>query len=171
MQFALALFRAIAINMRIFIERVMKTMTPDEKKQLKEELSQLIDIKKEIKELNTKINKTKGINNLTDVVEASSKRFPYTKHPIKLVGENVAVASKIDGYRGTLEKRLLDLLDTKARIEIFISKIPNSRLRRIIEIKYMSNEYMSWIKVARKIGGNATADSVRMEHDRFFKNI
>lgn len=146
-------------------------MTPDEKKQLKEYLSQYLDIIEEIKELHIKINETKSINSLTDVVEASSKKFPYTKHPVKLIGENIAVASKLDSYRGTLEKRLLDLLDIKANIEIFVSKIPTSRLRRIIEIRYMSNEYMNWTKVARKISGNATAESVRKEHDRFFKNI
>lgn len=146
-------------------------MTQDEKIQLKEYLSQLVDIEKEIKELQISINSTSRIQKLTDVVEASSRQFPYTKHPVKLVGENVEVAVKIDSYKGILEKRLLDLLDIKAKIELLISKIPVSRIRRIIEIKYMSNEYMSWIKVARKIGGNATADSVRMEHDRFFKNI
>lgn len=140
-----------------------------DKKLLVKNLYQLRDIRKEIKKLEKKINRTKSINNLTDVVESSSKFFPYTKQHIKLLGENVEVSSKLDYYRDVLEKRLLNLLEIQTEVEIFISKIPTSRIRQIIEMKYLQE--CSWQKIATELGGNTTPESARKEHDRYLKQI
>ncbi len=144
-------------------------MSTEEKMQLKNKLKQLTDINKEIKDLESKINRTNRINKCTDVVEGSSRQFPYTKHSIKLLGKNIEVATKLEQYNDILEKRLLDLLEIKTEVELFINKIPESRIRRIIE--YRDIEGLSWIKIALKMGGTATSDSIRMEYNRFFKNI
>jgi len=140
-------------------------------KDLKNKLSQLYDIRKEIIELQHKINKTKKKDNLTDVVESSARFFPFNKTHVKILGLNPDTAIKLEKYNEILEKRLINLLEIKAEIEQLISELPESRIRRIIEYKYMSDEEMSWTKVALKMGGNTTADSAKMEFHRFFKNI
>ena len=70
-------------------------------------------------------------------------------------------------YYSILQNRYDRLLEVQTRLEVFIDEIPTSRLRRIFEYRYI--EQFSWVKIARLIGGNATSDSIRMEHDRFLR--
>ncbi len=137
------------------------------KKDLKEKLKQLYDLRKEIKETESKIKKANKTDNLTDVVESSARFFPFTKTHVKILGQNPETALIIETYKDILEKRLIKLLETQAEVELLISELPTSRLRRIFDMKYI--DCYSWQKIAMKIGGNATKDSVRMEHDRYLK--
>lgn len=144
-------------------------MKRNSNKEIKNILSQYYDIKQEIAELKNKINDAEMPNNITDIVQGSSKQFPYTMHPIKVTGLKIEKKSKINNYKKILENRLLDLLEARANTETFINTLPTSRLRRIFTMKYIDG--FSWTKIAFKIGRNATADSVRKEHDRFLENI
>lgn len=73
--------------------------------------------------------------------------------------ENGAV--NIDG-----EKRLLEAARTKRKQEKqklleFIQTIPDSQTRQIFTYRFVDT--LTWGQVARKIGGNNTADNVRMK--------
>lgn len=48
-----------------------------------------------------------------------------------------------------------------------ISKLDG--MRRIINFRFLENK--SWLQTAYALGGKATADSVRMEFERFFKKM
>ena len=56
----------------------------------------------------------------------------------------------------------------KLQVEEWMLTIP-SRMQRIIRYRYL--EGMSWGQVAIKMGRKASADSVRMELERFLKEI
>lgn len=137
------------------------------KNDIKNKLSQLNDIKFEISELEYKIKKLEKKGIFIANVKASYKRPPYTKHNISVEASNPKIVNKINALKKTLELRLESLLELQNEIETFISGLPTSRLRRIFELRYINQ--FSWQKIAYVIGGFATKESVRKEHDRFLK--
>jgi hypothetical protein len=60
----------------------------------------------------------------------------------------------------------MELLETLNDVEEFISRIKDSHMRRIVNLRVV--EGLSWQKVADRIGGN-TEDSVRKAFDRFME--
>lgn len=69
--------------------------------------------------------------------------------------------------KSTLEILEFDLLQKTNDVEEFIASIEDSRMRRIINLRFIEN--YSWNKVADYIGGGNTEDSVRMAFNRFMK--
>lgn len=134
---------------------------------IKEKLKQYNDVTMEILKLENKIKKLEDKGIVGDIVEGSSKFFPYTKFHYTIKAQNEKIVKKTDNLKFNLKMRLNDLVDLKKEIEDFISSLPTSRMRRIFELRYIQN--YTWRKVAYAIGGTSTADSVRKEHDRFFK--
>lgn len=117
----------------------------------------------------SKVNKLKPEAYVKDYVYKSMKHFPYTKHKVLLIAENPRLVKQLEEYQNILNNSACDLLRIEQECELFISQLPTSRLRRIFRYKYL--EQYSWRKIAYLIGGNATFESVRKEHDRFFKEI
>lgn len=61
-------------------------------------------------------------------------------------------------------------IDTQINlIEQCINEIDNSRMRRLITLRYI--EGLSWVQVARKMGKHHTADGCRMAVERFLAKI
>ena len=58
--------------------------------------------------------------------------------------------------------------EIKAAVEEEMKTAP-LRIQRIIQYKYF--EGMTWEDTAKEIGGNATAESIRKELDRFLKKL
>lgn len=67
----------------------------------------------------------------------------------------------------TLDKQETKLLQMVSDIEEFLNGIEDSFIRRIINLRVI--EQLSWNKVADKMGGYNTEDSVRMAFERFLK--
>lgn len=67
----------------------------------------------------------------------------------------------------TLDKQETKLLQMVSDIEEFLNGIEDSFIRRIINLRVI--EQLSWNKVADKMGGYNTEDSVRMTFERFLK--
>lgn len=132
---------------------------------IKMALKELSDMQKEIKEVKKKINQLEQNEKLVDVVKSSSKFFPFTEQHYKVEGINIKDQEKKNQYIELLKKRCNRLINSQMEIANFIENIPTSRLRRIFEYRYIN--HFSWAKIAYKIGGNATSDSVRKEHDRY----
>lgn len=74
----------------------------------------------------------------------------------------------IEKQMAILEDREHNLLEKTNEIEIFLSTVKDSRMRRIINLRFV--EGLSWNKVADRIGGGNTEDSVRMSFNRFMEN-
>lgn len=139
----------------------------------KEVLSQYTSIKQEIDEVTEKILKLE--EQILKIEEEGSVKdkvmggeggnkpfqiegFPYPEYSRK--------KTLLYSRKTTLEILKDDLLEKTNEVEEFISSLDDSRMRRIIDMRFLQGK--SWLGVANAIGG-VTADSVRMEFERFLK--
>lgn len=140
----------------------------------KEILIQYSDLQEEVKEVRERIERTerqiekiKEEGNVIDTVSGGPgntqhfkiEGFPYPEYSRK--------KTLLYARKATLASLEMELLETLNQVEEFIASVDDSRMRRIITLRF--NDNLSWFKVAEKIGGNATADSVRMEFNRFME--
>ncbi|MCM1224611.1 MAG: hypothetical protein NC548_60200 [Lachnospiraceae bacterium] len=73
----------------------------------------------------------------------------------------------LNNRKSTLKIMEFDLLRKTNEIEEFIASIDDSRMRRIINLRFI--EGLSWFKVAERMGNNNTEDGVRMSFNRFME--
>lgn len=132
----------------------------------KQKLKDYNDLILEISIIKAKIKKLEGKDILIDSVQGSSKYFPYTKRNIIIESPQPKLIQEKEQYKKLLEKKAKRLIDKRIEIETFIGNLPTSRLRNIFELKYIQG--YSYKMIAYKLGGNATEESVRKEHDRCF---
>lgn len=103
-------------------------------------------------------------------VKGSNPRFPYQEQHFKVQG--TAFTYQDDGNL-RLEEKLLEQRrehaeEIKRQVEEWMLTIP-VRMQRIIRYKVF--EEMTWEQTAAKIGRKATGDSVRMEFERFMRDL
>lgn len=140
----------------------------------KEILIQYSDLQEEIKEVRQRIEKT----------ERQIERIENEKTVCDKVmgGEGGLQSFKIEGFpypeysrkktliysrKATLTSLEMELLETLNKVEEFIASVSDSRMRRIINLRFIEN--LSWNKVADRIGGGNTEDSIRMAFNRFME--
>lgn len=136
---------------------------------MKDKLNQLHDIRKEISEIKGNIKKLEKSGTGLAAVQESRHNPPYGKHDIIIEAQTSTARDLISRYKSMLQERYEKLLRLKIEAEEYIEQLPTSRLRMIFEYKYIKQ--YTWRKIAYIIGGNATEEGVRKEHDRFFKEI
>ena len=154
----------------------------------KEILMQYSDLQEEIKEVRKKINR------LEDSIPKIEKRIAEIEageivrdkvrggegglQSFNIEGVPVAEYEKrktdllskkllLNNRKSTLEILEFDLLQKTNEVEGFIASIDDSRMRRIINLRFIEN--LSWNKVADHIGGGNTEDSIRMAFNRFME--
>ena len=140
----------------------------------KEILSQYSDLQEEIKEvrekiskLEKKIHKIKSGGSVKDSVSGGDggnqhftiEGFPYPEYS--------RTKTLLYARKATLQLLEEDLLEKTNNVEEFIASIKDSRMRRIINLRFLENN--SWNKVADCIGGGNTEDSIRMYFNRFME--
>ena len=140
----------------------------------KEVLVQYTDLQKERKEVREKIEKLeKQINtiendgNVADKVRGGDggmqsfkiDGFPYPEYSRK--------KTLLYARKATLASLEMELLETLNQVEEFIKSVDDSRMRRIINFRFIDK--LSWIQVANRLDSNSTADGVRMEFNRFME--
>lgn len=123
------------------------------------------ETEKEIQKLNQKKKTIIQTN-----VKGSMHEFPYVEQHFKVQGTTFTVK---DDSRLRYEEKLLERQKAKAeqnklQVEEWMMTI-SSRMQRIVKYRYL--EGLSWGQVATKMGKKASADSVRMELERFLKKI
>ena len=69
--------------------------------------------------------------------------------------------------KSTLEILEYQIIQQTNDVEEFIASIDDSRMRRIVNLRFIQN--LSWNKVADRIGGGNTEDGIRMSFDRFMQ--
>ena len=121
------------------------------------------ETEKEIQKLNRKKKTIIQTN-----VKGSMHEFPYVEQHFKVQGTTFTVK---DDSRLRYEEKLLERQKAKAeqiklQVEEWMLTI-SSRMQRIVKYRYL--EGLSWEQVAAKMGRKATADSVRMELNKFLK--
>lgn len=135
-------------------------------------LEQYIDLQQERKEviekiqkLEKQIEKIEKDGNVVDKVRGGEgglqsfkiEGFPYPEYSRK--------KTLLYARKDTLIKLEMELLETLNNVETFIASVKDSHIRRIISLRIIDG--LSWNKVADRIGGGNTDDSVRKAYDRF----
>lgn len=133
-------------------------------------LQEYIDACELVKETENEIRKLnqKKKTIIQTNVKGSMHEFPYVEQHFKVQGTTFTVK---DDSRLRYEEKLLERQKAKAeqiklQVEEWMLTI-SSRMQRIVKYRYL--EGLSWEQVAAKMGRKATADSVRMELNKFLK--
>lgn len=133
-------------------------------------LSDYIDACELIKETEKDIQRLedKKKNIIQTNVIGSNPNFPYEKRHFKIAGTTITLKEdlKLENEKRILEKRKNNATNIKSQVEEYINELP-VRMQRIIRMKYFEGE--TWEDIANKLGRKATANSVRMELERFLK--
>lgn len=141
----------------------------------KEILIQYSDLQEEVKEVRERIEMTERQiekmeeeGNVIDAVSGGSggiqhfkiEGFPYPEYSRK--------KTLLYARKATITSLEMELLETLNQVEEFIASVDDSRMRRIITLRFIEN--LSWNKVADRIGGGNTEDSVKKAFYRFMEN-
>lgn len=121
------------------------------------------ETEKDIARLNRK-KKTVIQTNVT----GSNPEFPYQPKHFRIAGTPMTYQddAQLRYEEKLLEERKDNAQRIKVQVQQFMNEIP-IRMQRIVRMKYFEGK--SWEYVANKMGRGATADSVRMELDRFLE--
>ena len=127
----------------------------------KKELSQLYYLNKEIKQQKQRLKELEAA--------ATGCTAQITGMP-----HGTAIGDKVSKYAAEIAdlKNLIELNIQKCwyemnRLNRYIDSVEDSQMRQILTLRYIKQ--YSWYKIANEIGGNNTADSIRMMHNRFLK--
>lgn len=140
----------------------------------KKVLSQYSDLQEEVKEVRLKIERLeKDISKIEagEMVIDSVSGGNGGKQHFKIEGipfpEYSRKKTLLYARKATLQLLEDDLLEKTNEVEQFITSVDDSRIRRIINLRFLENK--SWNEVADCIGGGNTEDSVRKSFTRFFE--
>ena len=140
----------------------------------KKVLSQYSDLQEEIKEVRLKIERLeRDIDRIEDgemVIDSVTGGNGGKQH-FKIEGVPFPEYSRkktlLYARKATLQLLEDDLLEKTNEVEEFIASIDDSRMRRIINLRFLENK--TWNQVADYIGGGNTEDSVRKSFTRFLE--
>ena len=90
--------------------------------------------------------------------------MPHGTGVVDKVGE---IAAEIADLRGIIEAKHQQCLYERSRLERYIADIDDSLLRQIFTYRFVNG--LPWLQVAACIGGNNTADSVRVACNRYIE--
>ena len=135
----------------------------------KQILHQYIDACELIRETEEEIRRIKRYRRRIeqDAVKGSSHDFPYTPTNFHVEGLAYTVIRdprSLEVQEKILEQRKAAAEEIKLQVEAWLVTVP-PRMQRIIRYKVFDG--LTWQQVAARMGRKATADSVRLEFQRF----
>lgn len=136
----------------------------------KELLKQYRFCKRRIKELDKEIEELKRENVVRDTVQGSQKDYPYIIRTREICGlaDIYDSGSKIN----QLCKERTDCNRVVSEVSAFVSNIEDNLIRCALKMRYMDGSAPpKWDKIALKIGGGNTADSIRMAVSRYISKF
>lgn len=134
----------------------------------KEILDQYIDactLLKEIEQEVKKLEKEK-CKIEKDKVSGSNHDFPYQRQSFSIEGVVEKKSNALERKRKVLQKQRAQAEEIKLLVKEWIPTLP-LRTQRIVRLRFVDG--LSWRDVARKIDRRATADSIRIELQRFLE--
>ncbi len=136
----------------------------------KQILKEYVDACKLIEETESDIKRLRGKKNhiVQTNVSGSNPEFPYQPKHFHIEGTSFTYQDdkQLRIEEQILEKRKAEAEQIKLKVQQWMNGL-SKRMQRIIRFRYF--EELSWDDVAKRMGRNATADSVRMELERFLK--
>ena len=129
-------------------------------------LMDYIDACELVKETELDISRMRKIEMEHAKVVGSNPDFPYQKMSFHVSGvtETYIDVESLRKEKKLLMERKRHAEELKNEIEKWMNTIP-ARMQRIIRMRYFEGKF--WKEIAVQMGRNATADSVRMEFERF----
>jgi vacuolar-type H+-ATPase subunit I/STV1 len=140
-------------------------LTKDILIQYSELVEEVKDLRKRIDNIERQIDKIETEGNVIDSVKGGYGGIQHFKIEGFPDPEYSKKKTRLYLNKAQLESAELELLELTNQVEDYIQSIDNSRMRRIFRLRYIDGK--TWLQVAQGIGERATADSVRMEHDRY----
>lgn len=142
----------------------------------KDILTQYVDLREEKKDVENRIQKLQkeieeleSLHTEVDIVrggEGGKERFSVFGIPSPEYSRKKTLLYARQTTLATLDMELAEVIN---EVEEFIASIDDSRIRRIIDLRFLQN--MTWDQVAVRIGGDNSKDSVRMMFKRYIDNL
>ena len=126
------------------------------------ELSRLYYLNREIEMLEEKLKKLEA---RATGSSANMSGFHSTGGASDRIGDSCVM---IEILKNKIQSRKIAAQNEVNKLYRYIDTIQDSYIRQIIELRFVS--CLPWLQVALCIGGNNTADSVRMAVNRFLRN-
>lgn len=146
----------------------------DLQKEAKETQSKIENLEKSISKIESRILEIEAGETVKDKVTGGlggQQHFKIEGVPLKEYNQRKSdlMVKKLllNQRKSTLEILEFDLLQKTNEVEEFITTIDDSRMRRIINLRFI--EGLSWSKVADRIGGGNTEGSIKMAFQRFIE--
>lgn len=128
---------------------------------------EILDVQKKISDLEKYIDKIEEEGSVVDTVTGGNGGIQH----FKIEGFPFPEYSKKKTLLLTRKSMLIqlqdELLEQTNEVEKFISEIDDSRMRRIINYRFI--ERLSWNRIADMMGGGNTEDSVKKAYQRFME--
>ena len=126
------------------------------------ELSQLYHLNREIEANENRLEE------LSDLIgPATAKYSDMPKGPFNTESPTERLAAEIVDLKAIIAARQIQCIHERARLERWISMIPDSLTRQVFQYRFVSG--LSWLQVAECIGGGNTEASVKMTCYRYLK--
>ena len=135
------------------------------------QLEQYRDLSKEVKMLERRIAdlESRPETFVSDSVIGSAQCIPYQPHTVTIQGYGNQQQDKINALRVKYIQRRQQLYKQMVEIESFVDGLKDSRLRQIIEYRYVKG--MPWNVVAKNVYGYPSGDAARKAVTRFFEKL
>lgn len=126
------------------------------------ELSQLYYLNREIEADQQRLEE------LSDLIgPATAKYSDMPKGPFNPTSPVERLAAEITDLKAIIAARQIQCIHERARLERWISAIPDSLTRQIFHLRFVSG--LPWLQVALSIGGGNTEAGVKMTCYRYLK--
>lgn len=132
-------------------------------------LEQFREKKREVRMLEGKLEsmKERCEETISDVVQASSREFPYIRQSARITGKDMTARKRMLVVKERLIKRKRELEEDIEEIERFIDTIEDSAIRQIIELRYI--EGRKWRDISNELYGYPSEELARIKLKRFIE--
>lgn len=132
----------------------------------KKDLEQIMFLKREVKDLEKRLQNNNISSTVADSVKGSSTNFPYIECHRVIQGVDYKKQIRDKKYRKLLKSKRDKINKLLVQIEYDLNYIEDSEIRQIIRYKYFDD--CSWIQIMHKMNYKSE-EKARIKLKRFFE--
>lgn len=132
----------------------------------KKDLEQIMFLKREVKDLERRLQNNNISSTVADSVKGSSTNFPYIECHRIIQGVDYKKQIRDRKYRKLLKSKRDKINKLLVQIEYDLNYIEDSEIRQIIRFKYFDD--CSWIQIMHKMNYKSE-EKARIKLKRFFE--
>lgn len=134
----------------------------------KKDLEQIMFLKREVKDLERRLQNNNISSTVADSVKGSSTNFPYIECHRVIQGVDYKKQLRDSRYRKMIISKKKKIEKLLRQIEYDLNYIEDSEIRQIIRYKYFDN--FNWVKIMHLMNYDSESKA-RMKIERFLKNL